>query len=95
MARARWSAAWGATKSRRGRLPSANSGGADFYDNVYSAERPELFFKANPHHVVGPGAAVRIRKDSKWNVPEPELTLCVSKAGTILGYTVGNDVSSK
>ncbi|MCG8555575.1 MAG: fumarylacetoacetate hydrolase family protein [Proteobacteria bacterium] len=91
-----WAAGVTYYRSRTARMQeSANSGGADFYDNVYSAERPELFFKANPHHVVGPGAAVRIRKDSKWNVPEPELTLCVSKAGTILGYTVGNDVSSR
>jgi 2-dehydro-3-deoxy-D-arabinonate dehydratase len=71
------------------------AGGGDFYDRVYQAERPELFFKATPHRVVGTGAAVRIRKDSKWNVPEPELTLLISPGGKILGYTAGNDMSSR
>jgi 2-dehydro-3-deoxy-D-arabinonate dehydratase len=68
---------------------------ADFYDRVYSAPRPELFFKASPHRVAGHGQPVRIRRDSRWNVPEPELTLCVSPAGRILGYTIGNDMSSR
>ncbi len=66
-----------------------------FYDRVYTAARPELFFKSTPHRTVGPGAPVRIRYDSKWNVPEPELTLLVSPKGKILGYTVGNDMSSR
>jgi 2-dehydro-3-deoxy-D-arabinonate dehydratase len=66
-----------------------------FYDRVYTAARPELFFKSTPHRTVGPGQPVRIRHDSKWNVPEPELTLLVSPKGKILGYTVGNDMSSR
>jgi 2-dehydro-3-deoxy-D-arabinonate dehydratase len=74
---------------------SEASGGMSFYDRVYTAERPELFFKSTPHRVVGPGQPVRIRHDSKWNVPEPELTLLVSPGGRILGYTVGNDMSSR
>lgn len=74
---------------------SKTSGGADFYGRVYTAERPEVFFKANPHRVVGQGTPVRIRKDSSWNVPEPELTLLVSSSGKITGYTIGNDMSSR
>jgi 2-dehydro-3-deoxy-D-arabinonate dehydratase len=70
-------------------------GGGDFYDQVYEAERPELFFKATPHRVMGPGMAIRIRGDSAWNVPEPELTLVLSSVGRIVGYTIGNDVSSR
>ncbi|HXE65149.1 MAG TPA: hypothetical protein VN519_16515 [Bryobacteraceae bacterium] len=69
--------------------------GGDFYDRVYVAERPEVFFKATPYRVVGSGAAVRIRRDSKWNVPEPELTPLISPPGKILGYTAGNDMSSR
>lgn len=68
---------------------------ATFYDRVYDAERPELFFKATPERVVGPDGAVRIRRDSTWNVPEPELTLFVTSSGTIVGYTCGNDMSSR
>lgn len=74
---------------------STTSGSADVYDRVYDAERPELFFKATPHRVVGPGQPVRIRTDSAWNVPEPELTLAVTAGGRIFGYTVGNDMSSR
>lgn len=74
---------------------SEDAGGGDFYDRVYGAERPELFLKATAHRVVGPGAAVRIRRDSAWNVPEPELTLLISPGGKILGYTAGNDMSSR
>ncbi len=70
-------------------------GGGDFYDQVYEAERPELFFKATALRVVGPGKAIRIRRDSAWNVPEPELALVLSSAGVIVGYTIGNDVSSR
>ncbi|MGH9339467.1 MAG: fumarylacetoacetate hydrolase family protein [Acidobacteriota bacterium] len=69
--------------------------GADFYHRVYNAERPELFLKATPHRVVGHGQTVRIRRDSDWNVPEPELTLAISPTGKIFGYTIGNDVSSR
>src|SRR3954449_11575288 len=71
------------------------SGGHDFYDKVYDAERPELFFKAAPGRVRGPGAPVGVREDSGWDVPEPELALVISAAGEILGYTIGNDVSSR
>lgn len=74
---------------------SKDSGGADFYGKVYEAERPEVFFKANAHRVVGTNQNVRIRRDSTWDVPEPELTLCVSSSGKIIGYTIGNDMSSR
>ena len=74
---------------------SAQSGGSDFYDRVYEAPRPELFFKANSHRVRGHQAAVRIRKDSLWSVPEPELTLVLHPTKKILGYTIGNDMSSR
>jgi 2-dehydro-3-deoxy-D-arabinonate dehydratase len=91
-----WAAGVTYFRSRTARMAeSAASGGMSFYDRVYNAERPELFFKSTPHRVVGPGDAVRIRHDSKWNVPEPELTLLVSPGGKILGYTVGNDMSSR
>src|ERR687896_966730 len=74
---------------------SAGGGGADFYDRVYAADRPELFFKATAHRVAGPGEPVRIRRDSKWNVPEPELALLVNPRGRIVGYTIGNDMSCR
>src|SRR5690606_39631006 len=72
-----------------------DSGGADLYDRVYRAERPELFFKSLPHRVAGHKQMVCIRKDSDWDVPEPELTLFVNSTGNIEGYTVGNDMSSR
>ncbi|MEO7049309.1 MAG: fumarylacetoacetate hydrolase family protein [Ferruginibacter sp.] len=74
---------------------SKAGGGADFYGKVYEAERPECFFKSTPHRVVGNKDFVRIRKDSTWDVPEPELTLVVTSSGKIIGYTVGNDMSSR
>ena len=74
---------------------SKASGGSDFYGKVYEAERPEVFFKATPHRIVGQHAAVRIRKDSVWDAPEPELTLVVTSSGKIIGYTIGNDMSSR
>ena len=74
---------------------SKEAGGGDFYARVYEAERPEVFFKSTPHRVVGPNQKVRIRKDSSWDVPEPELTLVVTSSGKIIGYTVGNDMSSR
>ncbi|WP_276366626.1 fumarylacetoacetate hydrolase family protein [Chryseolinea sp. H1M3-3] len=74
---------------------SKNAGGSDFYARVYEAERPELFFKATPARVVPPGGNVRIRKDSTWDVPEPELTLVITSKGKIVGYTIGNDMSSR
>lgn len=83
-------------RSKIGRQEESKaSGGADFYAKVYEAERPEVFFKANPHRVVGHNDSVRIRKDSTWDVPEPELTLVVSSTGKIIGYTIGNDMSSR
>lgn len=74
---------------------SENQAGGDFYDRVYEAERPELFFKAMPGRVVGPRQPIRIRGDSSWNVPEPELVLVLSASGAIVGHTIGNDVSSR
>jgi 2-dehydro-3-deoxy-D-arabinonate dehydratase len=74
---------------------SKDAGGGDFYARVYEAKRPEVFFKATAHRVVGQNAKVAIRKDSTWDVPEPELTLVVSSSGKIVGYTVGNDMSSR
>jgi 2-dehydro-3-deoxy-D-arabinonate dehydratase len=83
-------------RSKMGRQEeSKDSGAADFYGRVYEAERPELFFKATAHRVVGHLGKVRIRKDSAWNVPEPELTLVITKSGKIVGYTIGNDMSSR
>ncbi|MBC7828277.1 MAG: fumarylacetoacetate hydrolase family protein [Chitinophagaceae bacterium] len=83
-------------RSREARMEEAKDAGAgDFYARVYEAERPELFFKATASRVVGPGENVRIRRDSKWNVPEPELTLFISSEGSIEGYTIGNDMSSR
>lgn len=74
---------------------SKESGGGDFYAKVYEAERPEIFFKATASRTVGHGGKVRIRRDSTWNVPEPELTLVVTSSGKIIGYTIGNDMSSR
>ena len=72
-----------------------SKGAHDFYDLVYDAERPELFFKAAPGRVRGPGELIGVREDSGWDVPEPELALVISAAGEIVGYTIGNDVSSR
>jgi 2-dehydro-3-deoxy-D-arabinonate dehydratase len=80
-------------RSREARM--AESETKDVYDKVYEAERPELFFKASGWRVVSDGQPVRIRVDSHWNVPEPELVLVVNRDGEILGYTVGNDMSSR
>lgn len=74
---------------------SKQAGGDSFYDRVYSSPRPELFFKATGRRVVGPGANVRIRSDARWSVPEPELILVINAAGEIIGYSVGNDMSSR
>ena len=83
-------------RSRSARIEeSKDAGGGDFYDRVYSAPRPELFFKATGRRVVGPNDKVRIRSDAKWSVPEPELTLLISPKGKITGYTIGNDMSSR
>ncbi len=83
-------------RSREARIEeSKDAKGGDFYARVYDADRPELFFKSPAYRTVGPGEKIRIRADSKWNVPEPELTLFICSAGTIEGYTIGNDVSSR
>lgn len=74
---------------------SKNAGGGDFYARVYEADRPEIFFKAGANRTVGHGQKVHIRKDSTWDVPEPELTLAVTSSGKIIGYTIGNDMSSR
>ncbi len=92
-----WAAGVTYLRSRDARKEEAKAGGGggDFYDKVYDAVRPELFFKATPYRCVGPNEKVKIRKDSDWNVPEPELTLVINKKGNIVGYTVGNDMSSR
>lgn len=91
-----WAAGVTYLRSRDARMEeSKEAGGGSFYDRVYDADRPELFFKAVAHRVVPPGGFVRIRKDSTWNVPEPELTLCLNSNGHIVGYTIGNDMSSR
>jgi len=91
-----WAAGVTYFRSRGARMEeSKDAGGGDFYDRVYSAERPELFFKSTANRTVGPGGKVRIRGDAQWSVPEPELTLVVSPKGRIVGYTIGNDMSSR
>lgn len=91
-----WAAGVTYFRSRSARMEeSKEAGGGSFYDRVYAAERPELFFKSAGWRVVGPGSAVRIRKDAKWSVPEPELTLVINARGKIVGYTIGNDMSSR
>lgn len=83
-------------RSREARMEeSEKAGGGSFYDRVYSADRPELFFKANAWRVIGDHGTVRIRRDSGWDVPEPELTLFATSSGKIVGYTIGNDMSSR
>lgn len=83
-------------RSKEARMEeSKEAGGGSFYDRVYDADRPELFFKATPQRTVPHGGTVRIRKDSGWDVPEPELTLLISSEGSIEGYTIGNDMSSR
>jgi 2-dehydro-3-deoxy-D-arabinonate dehydratase len=77
------------------REESAAAGGGSFYDRVYEAERPELFFKASAHRVVGPGGLLRLRRDSRWIVPEPELTLVIDRRARIVGYTIGDDLSCR
>jgi 2-dehydro-3-deoxy-D-arabinonate dehydratase len=83
-------------RSRNARMEeSKDAGGADFYQRVYEADRPELFFKATPQRVVGPGGMMHRRLDSTWIVPEPELTLVINHRGQIVGYTCGNDLSCR
>lgn len=91
-----WAAGVTYWRSRTARMSEAkDAGGGTFYDKVYSADRPELFFKATAHRVAPPGSPVRLRSDSRWNVPEPELTLAINASGRIFGYTIGNDMSSR
>jgi len=91
-----WAAGVTYFRSRSARMEeSKEAGGGSFYDHVYAAERPELFFKSAGWRVVAPGSPVRIRKDAKWSVPEPELTLVANATGKIIGYTIGNDMSSR
>jgi 2-dehydro-3-deoxy-D-arabinonate dehydratase len=91
-----WAAGVTYLRSKTARMEEAKTaGGGDFYDRVYQAERPEIFFKATGHRVVGTGDSMHLRRDSKWIVPEPELTLAVSRTGKIVGYTVGNDLSCR
>jgi len=91
-----WAAGVTYFRSRGARMEEArDAGGGDFYDRVYAAERPELFFKSTASRTVGSDGLVRIRGDAHWSVPEPELTLVVSPKGRIIGYTIGNDMSSR
>jgi 2-dehydro-3-deoxy-D-arabinonate dehydratase len=91
-----WAAGVTYFRSRTARMEeSKDAGGGTFYDRVYAAERPEIFFKATPQRVAHPGQAMHLREDSKWMVPEPELTLAINSNGKIIGYTVGNDLSCR
>jgi len=91
-----WAAGVTYYRSRNARIEESKAaGGGDCYERVYVAERPELFFKATGRRVVGPGQAVRIRSDARWSVPEPELTALINADGVIVGYTIGNDMSSR
>jgi 2-dehydro-3-deoxy-D-arabinonate dehydratase len=91
-----WAAGVTYYRSRQARMAeSREAGGGDFYDRVYQADRPELFFKSTAHRTVGHMGHVRIRQDSFWNVPEPELTIFLSSYGSIEGFTIGNDMSSR
>lgn len=91
-----WAAGVTYYRSRDARIAESKSaGGSDFYDRVYDAPRPELFLKATPGRVVAPGGTLRLRRDSRWMVPEPELTLVINARHEIIGYTVGNDLSCR
>ncbi len=88
-----WAAGVTYKQSEQARMEE--SGTPDIYAKVYAAKRPELFFKATPRRVAGPGAPIVVRTDSTWDVPEPELVLAVNAHAEIIGYTIGNDVSSR
>jgi 2-dehydro-3-deoxy-D-arabinonate dehydratase len=91
-----WAAGVTYNRSRAARMSESKlAGSSDFYDRVYHAERPELFFKASPHRVVGHGGAMHLRRDSGWIVPEPEITLAIDARGRLIGYTIGNDLSCR
>ena len=89
-----WAAGVTYLRSKEARMEESDFS-ADAYDRVYAAARPEIFFKSVPHKVVSPGDAVGIRRDARWNVPEPELALVINSSGTIVGFTIGNDMSSR
>jgi 2-dehydro-3-deoxy-D-arabinonate dehydratase len=89
-----WAAGVTYLRSKQARMEESELS-ADVYDRVYEAARPELFFKSLPDKVVSPGDAVGIRRDARWNVPEPELALVINAAGQIVGFTIGNDMSSR
>jgi len=89
-----WAAGVTYLRSKKARMEESDFS-ATAYDRVYDAERPELFFKSLPEKVVGPGEPVGIRQDARWNVPEPELALVINSRGKIVGYTIGNDMSSR
>jgi 2-dehydro-3-deoxy-D-arabinonate dehydratase len=89
-----WAAGVTYLRSRDARMGESPEGGS-FYDKVYHAARPEIFFKATAHRVSAPHEPVRIRRDSRWNVPEPELVLVVNRRGALAGFTIGNDMSSR
>ncbi len=88
-----WAAGVTYLRSRNARMEESSQ--SDVYDRVYDADRPEIFLKATPSRVVGPNGAVGIRSDSGWDVPEPELVLLINARGEVVGYTIGNDVSSR
>jgi 2-dehydro-3-deoxy-D-arabinonate dehydratase len=91
-----WAAGVTYFRSRTARMEeSKDAGGGSFYDRVYAAERPEIFFKATPQRVAHPGQGMHLRSDSKWMVPEPELTLVINPKGEVIGYTIGNDLSCR
>ena len=89
-----WAAGVTYWRSRAARMAESEET-ADAYDRVYTAARPEIFFKATPHRVAGPGQAVRIRRDTRWSVPEPELAVAINAAGNAFGYAIGNDMSAR
>ena len=89
-----WAAGVTYWRSRTARMAESEET-ADAYDRVYTAARPEIFFKATPHRVAGPGQAVRIRRDTRWSVPEPELAVAINAAGEAFGYAIGNDMSAR
>ena len=91
-----WAAGVTYERSREGRREeSKESGAAVFYSKIYEAQRPELFFKAPGWRAIGPGGKIRVRKDARWSVPEPELVLVINGDQQLIGYTLGNDVSSR
>lgn len=89
-----WAAGVTYKRSQIARMEESESA-ASHYDKVYTADRPELFFKATPHRTAGPGQPLRVRGDSSWSVPEPEFTLVINRTGRIVGYTIGNDMSAR